>query len=253
MSVQSPISNDESLLNDGERLDDLQVEGFKIIQKPGAFMFGTDAVLLSDFVMLKSNSKIIDLGTGTGIIALLLAAHNPGISVDAVELNPVMAEMAARSVLLNNACDSVRVHNIDLRGAALTLGRGVYDAVVCNPPYFEGGSALKPKNEIRTQAKLLNDLTLSDVCLSAFELLKTGGRFSVVFPAQRLNDLMTAMELSRLAPKRIRTVHYNINKPPRLILLDAVKEGGRQLEWLPPLILKNIDGTDSAEWKRIYG
>lgn len=236
----------------GERADDLQFGGLRILQKDGAFHFGTDAVLLSDFVNLKKRDRVVDFGTGTGIIALLLAAHHPDIRVDAVEIQTDMADMAARSVRLNGLEDRVTVRSADLRSIPATLGHGCVNAVVCNPPYSRPDAALLPENENKRLSRMESDITIEEICRAAFLILKSGGRLSVVFPAQRMFEMMTAMQNARLSPKRVRMVHATVNHPPRLVLIDAVKQGGAQLHCLPPLILSEENGEPSAEYRRIY-
>lgn len=239
-------------LKDGERIDSLQVSDYKIIQRGDSFRFGTDAVLLSDFAQCKRNQRVADLGTGTGIISVLMAAYNETLSFDMIEIQPDVADMARRTVLMNGLDNRASVHCIDMRDAAKTLGYGAYDLAVCNPPYSRAGTALAPVRENQRVSRYEGDITLSEICASAASLLKTGGRFAVVFPAQRLFELMTDMNNAHLAPKRARLVYSSVNHAPKLALVDAVKQGGSQLHWLPPLILNNTDGTPSDEWKRIY-
>lgn len=236
-----------------ERLDDLQNSCMKILQKKDAFRFGTDAVLLSDFVMLRSHARVADLGTGTGIIALLLAAHHPSCMIDALEIQPEFCDMANRSVHMNQLQNRIRVVCGDIRSACNLLGRGVYDCVVCNPPYFKLSANLPPENDSRLLARTDALLTPDELCSSAFQLLKSRGRLSVVYPAQSVLDMVKAMQKNRLSPKRIRTVHATSGHAPSLVLLDAVKQGGDQLHWMNPLILKNSDGSPTEEWNRIYG
>ena len=195
----------------------------------------------------------MDLGTGTGAIALLCAAHHPDAQIHAVEIQEDMAEMAQRSVSLNGLNDRVYVHAMDMRNAAAVLGYGAFECTVCNPPYSKEGTAIQSIRENQRLSRHEGDITIEEICLSAAKLLKTGGRFSVVFPAQRMFEMMTAMQSARLSPKRVRTVHGTIDHAPRLVLIDSVKMGGAQLHWLPPLILKNRDGTPTDEWLRIYG
>ncbi len=253
MCLSDPSAMSEVTLLEGERVDDLQYNGMKIIQKTDAFRFGTDAVLLADFALIRKNDRVADLGTGTGAIALLIAAHHETAQVDAVEIQADMAEMAERSVRMNNITERVRVHSMDLRNAAKHLGYGKYDQVVCNPPYSKEGAALASVRENLRLSRHEGDTTIAEICQAAAGLLKTGGRFSVVFPAQRAFEMMTEMKKSNLAPKRIRCVQGTKNHAPRLILIDSVKNGGEQLHWLPPLILKNEDGSETEEWFRIYG
>lgn len=236
----------------GERIDDLQFHGMKIIQRADAFRFGTDAVLLADFAQPKSRESAVDLGTGTGAIAFLMAMHHPNITVDAVEIQPDIADMAFRSAYLNEMDDRVRVHNMDMRDAPSQLGQEKFSLVVCNPPYGRDGSAVINDNKQLRTARHEGGLTPDMVCDAAFRLLRYGGRFAVVFPAQRAYEMMRAMDDHRLAPKRIRTVHAVAGRAPKLILIDAIKGGGSQLHWQDPLILANDDGTPTAEWKRIF-
>lgn len=163
----------------GERIDDLQFHGMKIIQRADAFRFGTDAVLLADFAQPKSRETAADLGTGTGAIALLMAMHHPNITVDAVELQPDIADMAWRSAYLNGMDDRVRVHHMDMRDAPKQLGSEKYSLVVCNPPYGRDGSAMVNDNVQLRTARHEGGLTPDMVCDTAFRLLRYGGRFAV--------------------------------------------------------------------------
>ena len=236
----------------GERLDDLQTGGLKLIQRPDAFRFGTDSVLLADFAAPRKGDVACDLGAGTGAIALLMAGHRPDLPVDAVELQPDIADMAARSVALNGLSDRVRVHCMDMREAWRTLGAGRFSLAVCNPPYGRSGAALESLNEAKRIARHEGDLTPADVAGSAAKLLKNGGRFCVIYPAPRAYEMMRAMDGAGIAPKRLRTVHGVAGRAPKFVLLEGVKQGGDGLHWLEPLVLRNEDGTFTEEWHRIY-
>ena len=253
MNLSDPSIISDIRLLEGERVDDLQYNGMKIIQKTNAFRFGTDAVLLSDFALIRKNDRVADFGTGTGAIALLIAAHHENAQVDAIEIQEDMAEMAERSVRMNKIAERIRIHAMDLRCAAEKLGYGKFDQVVCNPPYSKEGAALASVSLNKRLSRHEGDTTIGEICFSAASLLKTGGRFSVVFPAQRAFEMMCEMKKANLAPKRVRCVQGTKNHAPRLILIDSVKNGGEQLHWLPPLILKNEDGSETEEWFRIYG
>lgn len=236
----------------GERVDDLQNKGLKLIQRPGSFCLSTDAVLLADFVRVGKRQRLIDLGAGTGVIALLLCAKEDTLVADACEIQPDIADMARRSVRMNAWEARVRVQEMDMLKAPGIYGAGVFDHVVCNPPYFRADSAIMSEAETKRLARHEGALTLNGVCQTASKLLKSGGRFSVVFPSQRLFELMTCMQNAGLAPKRVRNVLPNAQKPPRVTLIEAVKNGGAQLHWLPPLILYALDGAPSEEYQRIY-
>jgi len=239
-------------LKPGERLDDLQLDGLKLIQRPDAFRFGTDSVLLADFAAPRRNDLAVDLGCGTGAIALLMAGHQRTLCVDAVELQPDIADMARRSVALNALEDRVRVHAMDMRDAWRSLGAGRYSLVVCNPPYGRSGAALESQSETKRLARHEGDLTPSDVARSAALLLKNGGRFCAVYPAFRAYELMRAMDEAGIAPKRLRTVHGVAGRAPKFVLLEGVRQGGEGLHWLEPLVLRNEDGSFTEEWHRIY-
>ena len=236
----------------GERLDDLQCDGLKLIQRPDAFRFGTDSVLLADFAAPRKNEVAVDLGCGTGAIALLMAGHQPRMTVDAVEIQPDVADMAGRSVALNGMEARVKAHCLDMREAWRTLGAGRYSLAVCNPPYGRSGAALESLSETVRIARHEGDLTPADVARAAAMLLKNGGRFCAIYPAPRAYELMRAMDEAGIAPKRLRTVHGVEGRAPKFVLLEGVKQGGEGLHWLPPLVLRNADGSFTGEWHRIY-
>ena len=236
----------------GERLDDLQCDGLKLIQRPDAFRFSTDSVLLADFAAPRRIERAVDLGCGTGAIALLMAGHQQAMTVEAVELQPDIADMARRSAMINALEDRVRVHCMDMREAWRELGAGRYSLAVCNPPYGRSGAALESQSETVRIARHEGDLTPADVARSAAMLLKNGGRFCAIFPAPRAYELMRAMDDNGIAPKRIRTVHGVEGRAPKFVLLEGVKQGGEGLHWLTPLVLRNEDGSFTEEWHRIY-
>lgn len=236
----------------GERLDDLQLDGLKLIQRPDAFRFGTDSVLLADFAAPRKNDRAIDLGCGTGAVALLMAGHQPALAVDGVEIQPEIADMARRSVLLNDLDDRVRVFEGDMRDSWRALGAGRYTLAVCNPPYGRSGAALESRSETKRLARHEGDLTPDDIARAAAMLLKNGGRFCAIYPAPRAYELMRAMDGAGIAPKRVRTVHGVAGRAPKFVLLEGVRQGGEGLHWLAPLVLRDEDGTFTEEWHRIY-
>lgn len=240
------------MLREGERLDDLQNSGYVLIQRADAFRFGTDSVLLADFAAPRPSDRTADLGCGSGAIAMLMAIHCPGLHVDAVEIQPDIANMARRSMVLNHMEDRVHVHSMDMREAWRTLGAEQFSVVVCNPPYGRAGGGLESRRTSERIARHEGDLSPEDVARSASKLLKSGGKFCVIYPAPRAFEMMQAMEANRLAPKRIRTVHGVAGRAPKFVLMDAVKDGGSQLHWLEPLNLRNADGTFSRQWHQIY-
>jgi len=251
--MMSDISGSSAEFNADEDITDLEACGFKLIQKRGGFRFGTDSVLLAYFALIRRGDLCVDLGAGAGAIATLLLAHNPTISVDCVEIQPDIAEIAERNARMNGIADKMRVYNIDMRNAGAVLGSGRYACAVCNPPYFKAGGALLNPDENRRVSRHEGELTPSEICASAARLLKFGGRLSVIYPASRLHEMLRAMEDNKIAPKRLRTVHGVENRAPKHFLLDGVKGGGSGLEWLPPLALMRENGEPTEEWHKIYG
>ena len=247
-----PVRKEGAALLPGERLDDLQCGGYRLIQRTDAFRFGTDSVLLADFAAPRPHTRAVDLGCGTGAIATLMAAHEPTLCVDAVEIQHDIAGMARRSVLLNGLEQRMRVFTGDMRQAHTFLGYGQYALAVCNPPYGRAGAALPSKNESVRMARHECGLTPDGVAESAARLIKNGGRLCVIFPAPRALEMMRSMEDHGIAPKRVRTVHGMPGRAPKFVLIEGIRGGGSGLNWLPPLVLREEDGSFSAEWKRIY-
>ena len=240
------------LIRDDERVEDLQYQGLAILQKKGTFHFGTDAVLLADFASPRPREQMVDMGTGTGIIAILMVSRQESAHCVALEIQPEMAEMASRSVQINDMQDRVQVMETDFCEAWKVLGREKYTLAVCNPPYGKAGSVLLSEQEAQRIARHEGQCTIEEVCQAASRLLKNGGRFEVVFPAPRMLELMSAMRDDRLEPKRVRTVHHRAEHAPKLVLVEAVKGGKSMLHWLPPLVLEEADGTSTQEYRRIY-
>ena len=169
-----------------ERIDDLQRGGLRVIQRADAFRFGTDAVLLADFAAPRRHDRVCDLGTGTGIIPLLLYARENTISADAVEIQPDMADMAARSMAMNGLNEKIRVLPGDLRSIRTLLPHARYDLVTCNPPYGKAGGTLLNPDASKRLARHEESCAIEDVACAAAWLLQNGGRLCCVFPAARM-------------------------------------------------------------------
>ena len=241
-----------SLLRENERIDDLQYKGLRIIQHPGAFCFGMDAVLLADFATLRPRDVVADMGTGTGILPVLLSEKQQSARFEAFEWQSDMADMAGRTMLLNGLKDRVRIHTLDMRHAAKAIGYESVDAVVCNPPYGKQNCALPNPNEKQRLARHETECTLQDVACACASVLRNQGRVSMVFPAQRMLELMDALRAKRLEPKRVRMVCAREDRPPYLMLVEAMKNGRSFLQWMPPLIVRRRDGLESDEIRRVY-
>lgn len=242
----------DEILKSNERIDDLQYNGLKIIQHPDAFRFGMDAVLLADFVRLKPREQVADMGTGTGILPLLLSQKQVSCTFNAFEIQPEMADMASRSIKLNELENRIKVFHADMRDAWKHVGREKMHAVVCNPPYGKRGGTLTNDAEGVLLARHETDCTIEDVAASCSAVLRNSGRLSIVFPAQRMLELCDALRKARLEPKRIRMVCAHADKAPYLVMIEAMKNARPQLLWMPPLIVYHADGTPTDEIKRIY-
>ncbi len=246
------MSETNGLLLPGERVDDLQFAGLRVIQSPAAFRFGMDAVLLADFARVRPRSRVCDLGTGTGILPLLLYGRENSITCDAVEIQPDAAERAARTMRLNGLEHTITIHNRDLREVRAFLPHAGYTLVICNPPYSPSAASLpSPKAALR-MARQESDCTLDDVSAAAEWLLRDRGRLVLMLPAARLTEAFSTLQSHRLEPKRLRLVHANVSRPARLALIEAMLcvHPGMIVE--APLVVKEPDGADTDELKRIY-
>ncbi len=237
-----------------ERLDDLQIkapcgEMLKIIQNPSWFCFGTDAVLLANFAEVRSGDEVMDLGTGTGIIALLLAAKTKAKHIDGLEIQNDVAEMAKRSVIYNSLTDKVNIINGDIVGYKSDKK---YDVVVCNPPYKKHQTGLVNKNEKLLISRHEVLCQLKDVVKTASALLKSNGRFSIIHRPERLADIICDMREYKIEPKRIRYIHSVAGKIPAMVMIEGIKGAKPYIKTEPPLIIYNNDGSYTSEIYEIY-
>ncbi len=236
----------------GERLDDLQLAGLRIMQKEQGFRFGMDAVLLSEFVRADARDRLADFGTGTGIIPLLLAGRGYGGHVDAFELQPDMAEMASRSVALNGLSEKIEVHAVPVEAADTVVPPCSLDAITCNPPYgLPGATLLNPEKSL-SLARHQSHEGLKAWYAMAYRLLRGKGRFSMIYPAPRMLEAMKGLSAARLEPKRFRLIYPAADKPANLVLIEAMKDAKPMLHPEPPLIVYEKDGSMTPELKRIY-
>ncbi len=242
----------EEFVKKNERIDDLQFRGLKIIQNPDSFCFGTDAVLLADFATVKKNAVVCDLGTGTGILPILLYGRHEYVHCDAVEIQEDMAEMASRSVKLNKLDDKITVHAGDLRKVKEFLPSCAYSTVVCNPPYKKDGSGEHNQDGNHTISRHEATCSLDDICAAATYLLKNGGRFAIINHSDRIVDIFATMRKYNLEPKRVRPVQSRPNLPAYVVLVEAVKDGKPYMNWESTLCIYDKDGNLNDEINRIY-
>jgi tRNA1Val (adenine37-N6)-methyltransferase len=244
---------EEGLLRQEERIDDLQVNGFRIIQNPSFFCFGMDAVLLANFAGTRRKDRVLDMGTGTGIIPLLLLAKEKAKTCDGLELQEAVAEMAGRSVRLNQVEDRCRIISGDIRQVPETMEREGYDAVTCNPPYIKAPSGLHNDADAYNIARHEIAVTWEDIVRAAAYLLKQGGRFAFVHKPFRIPELMQTLQQYKLEPKRMQLVQPHAGREPNMVLMEAVKGGGPQLTVLPTLVVYEKDGSYTKEVLEMYG
>lgn len=239
-------------IGENERIDDLQYKGLKIIQNTGGFCFGVDAVLLANFADVKKHGRVIDLGTGTGIIPILLSGKTEACEIVGVEIQHSVAEMAGRSIELNGLGHRVKLVEGDLKECVDMFGPSSFDVVVSNPPYMNRGGGLV--NPLDSKAISRHELmcTLEDVVRVGSRLLVPGGQLAMVHRPERLVDIVWCMRKYGIEPKYLRFVHPAPEKKANLILVKGSKGGRPQLKMLPPLYVYDANGRYSQEIDRIY-
>lgn len=241
------------LLKEQERIDELQRNGYKIIQNPEKFCFGMDAVLLSGFVRVKEGAEILDLGTGTGIIPLLLAAKTKAAHLSALEIQPESADMARRSVALNGLEKKIAIIEGDIKEADKLFGAASFDVITCNPPYMIGRHGLQNPDAPKAIARHEILCTLEDVVRVTARLLKPGGNFFMVHRPFRLAEIITLLVRYRLEPKRMQLVYPYVDKEPNMVLLEANRGGKSRMTVEKPLIVYESRGVYTREIYDIYG
>lgn len=241
------------LLKEQERIDELQRNGYKIIQNPEKFCFGMDAVLLSGFVRAKEGAEILDLGTGTGIIPLLLAAKTKAAHLSALEIQPESADMARRSVALNGLEKKIAIIEGDIKEADKLFGAASFDVITCNPPYMIGRHGLQNPDTPKAIARHEILCTLEDVIRVTARLLKPGGNFFMVHRPFRLAEIITLLVRYRLEPKRMQLVYPYVDKEPNMVLLEANRGGKSRMTVEKPLIVYESRGVYTREIYDIYG
>lgn len=240
-------------LKDNERVDDLQRNGYQIIQKQNGFCFGMDAVLLSGFAQVKPGERAVDLGTGTGIIPILLEAKYDGIHYTGLEIQEEVADMARRSVVLNHLENKVSIVTGDIKEASRLFGAASFDVVTSNPPYMNDAHGLKNPDIPKAIARHEVLCSLDDVTREAARLLKPGGRFYMVHRPHRLIEIVTALKGYGLEPKRMKMVHPFVDREANMVLIEAVRGGKSMIKVEAPIIVYKKQGVYTDEIYTIYG
>ena len=240
-------------LKPGERLDDLQRNGYQIIQDPEKFCFGMDAVLLSGFASAPDGGRVLDLGTGTGIVPILMAAKTGASELVGLEIQEESAEMANRSVLLNDIQDRVKILQGDIKEADQLFEAASFDVVTSNPPYMINSHGLQNPDAPKAIARHEIMCDLEDVIKAAARCLKPGGKFYMVHRPFRLTEIMVLMHQYKLEPKRMKLVYPFVDKEPSMVLIEGARGGKPRITVEKPLIIYESRGKYTQEIYDIYG
>ena len=243
----------KNLLKENERLDDLQLKELKIIQNPDKYCFTSDSVLLSSFAKVKKGETVCDFCSGSGIIAILLAAKNEGVKkIYGIEIQEYLSNMAKRSVQLNGFAEKIEIINMPLQQAYTVLGYNSTDVIVCNPPYSVQHFAMTGENKEIAIARHEISINLKEIIEQAKKLLKFKGRLYIVHQAERAAEIIYEMINCNIMPKTMRSVQARADKEPHLVLIEGVYGAKSGLKWLKPLYILNEKNEYTDEAKKIY-
>ena len=237
----------------GERIDELQRNGYRIIQNPERFCFGMDAVLLSGFARAKKQERCLDLGCGNGIIPILMEAKTEGKHFTGLEIQPESADMAKRSVALNGLQDRIDIVEGDIKDASKIFGASSFHVVTTNPPYMTTQHGLTNVYEAKTIARHEVLCNLEDIIRESARLLMPGGRFYMVHRPFRLAEIISLMVQYRMEPKRMRLVYPYVDREPNMVLIEGLRGGKSRMTVEKPLIVYKEPGKYTDEIYDVYG
>lgn len=232
-----------SELRPGERLDDLQIGGLELIQNPEKFCFGVDAVFLSDFVRVRPGESVLDLGTGNGIIPVLLSAKTKAGHITGLEIQADTAEMARRSVAHNHLEDRIDIVTGDIKEAAELFRPAFFDVITTNPPYMLADHGMRNPDDAKAIARHEILCTLDDILRESMRLMQDKSRFYMIHRPFRLTEIMIKMHEYKIEPKRIRFIHPYIDKEPAMVLIEGVRGAKPRVTVEPPFIIYDRRGT----------
>lgn len=239
-------------LNDGERIDDLEYKGLKIIQNENGFCFGIDSILLVDFAKAIKNGKVVDLGTGTGIIPILLSKKTTNNKFVGVEIQEDVSNLAKKSVMLNKLENDINIINANIKDLDKKFNKGFFDVVITNPPYKKSNTGIVNENYNKLISRHEITASLEDFIKIASYLLKDFGEFYMVHRPERLVDIFNTMRNFKIEPKKIKFVYPNKCKKANLVLIKGIKYGNPFLEFENNLYIYNENGTYTEEVLKIY-
>lgn len=240
------------MLLENERIDDLHRKGYKIIQNTEGFCFGIDAVLLSGFARVKKGEKVLDMCTGTGIIPILLEAKTDGEHFSAIEIQEQVADMARRSVALNDLQDKIDIVTGDIKKCTDYFKASSFDVITCNPPYMVPGRGFVCENSPKAYSRHEILCNINDVFNTANKMLKYGGRMYMVHRCERLTDIFVSARGNNIEPKALRLIEPRAGKASELVLIEFSKGGKPGLKVMPSLVIYNSDGSYTDEVYDIY-
>lgn len=240
------------MINGGERVDDLCLDGLKIIQKIGGYGFTSDSVLLANFVKTKRKDICVEIGAGSGIISILVNHKESPKKIFAFELQNEVAALAQRNVKMNNMSQNIEVIADRIQNHKKHFENGIADVVFSNPPYFKFDSNVSGLVEEKNISRFDKELTLEDFFNCVGNILKFGGKLFFVHSSQRINECFGHMKQNNLTPKRIYFVHPNENKDSTVFLCECIKGGKEGMVVMPPLFTNNLDGDYIQTIQKLY-
>ncbi len=241
------------LIHEGERLDELHRNGYFIIQNPARFCFGMDAVLLSGFAQARQGERVLDLGTGTGIIPILMEAKTKASDFFALEIQEESADMARRSVRYNHLEDKIRIITGDMKDASKIFGASSFDIVTTNPPYMIEQHGISSASDAKAIARHEILCDLDDILRETAKVLRPNGRFYMVHRPFRLAEIFAKMVAYKIEPKRMKLVYPYVDKEPNMVLIEGLRGGRSRLTVEKPLIVYREQGVYTDEIYDIYG